>query len=158
MTHSGEFQFCDDIEQIVAATSAAVLVPNGLGSKHQLMQALVEVLSLPEYFGNNWDALDECLRDRLLGDAASSDATSSDDGLQQQEKQFTGDADPPPSLCLVHHDLPLADDEPACLDYLTLLEDTLHWAEESAAGEFAVVFPASTAGRIEALMRQTDDG
>jgi RNAse (barnase) inhibitor barstar len=32
-------------------------------TKQQLLDALAEGLQLPNYFGANWDALDECLRD-----------------------------------------------------------------------------------------------
>ena len=34
-----------------------------IGSKQDLMAALSEALELPDYFGGNWDALDEVLRD-----------------------------------------------------------------------------------------------
>lgn len=30
----------------------------------ELFDALASALELPDYFGRNWDALDECLRDR----------------------------------------------------------------------------------------------
>jgi len=38
-------------------------VPAGVSGKEQLMRVLEEVLQLPDYFGRNWDALEECLRD-----------------------------------------------------------------------------------------------
>jgi len=38
-------------------------VQGGAGSKAALFAALVEALKLPEHFGHNWDALEECLRD-----------------------------------------------------------------------------------------------
>jgi hypothetical protein len=34
-----------------------------ISSKQDLMAALAEALELPDYFGGNWDALDEVLRD-----------------------------------------------------------------------------------------------
>jgi RNAse (barnase) inhibitor barstar len=43
----------------------------------ELFDALTAALALPDYFGRNWDALDECLRDReepvtlVVRDAAS---------------------------------------------------------------------------------------
>jgi len=38
-------------------------IPPNLGSCGMLFDALRKWLQLPSYFGNNWDALDECLRD-----------------------------------------------------------------------------------------------
>ena len=38
-------------------------IPTGVSSKRELMRVLARELQLPEYFGHNWDALDECLRD-----------------------------------------------------------------------------------------------
>jgi len=32
-------------------------------SKADLLSAIAKALNFPEYFGHNWDALDECLRD-----------------------------------------------------------------------------------------------
>jgi RNAse (barnase) inhibitor barstar len=38
-------------------------VPAGISTKHQLLDVLAIGLHLPDYFGSNWDALDECLTD-----------------------------------------------------------------------------------------------
>ena len=38
-------------------------VPSGLKDRNSLFEALRRELQLPNYFGNNWDALSECLRD-----------------------------------------------------------------------------------------------
>jgi RNAse (barnase) inhibitor barstar len=38
-------------------------IPSGLSDQNQLFQTLSRELQFPDYFGNNWDALDECLRD-----------------------------------------------------------------------------------------------
>lgn len=40
-----------------------VPVPPNLRGKQELLGFLAQRLSFPDYFGNNWDALDECLRD-----------------------------------------------------------------------------------------------
>ena len=34
-----------------------------ISTKKQLLDSLAAALSFPDYFGGNWDALDECLRD-----------------------------------------------------------------------------------------------
>ena len=36
---------------------------SGISSKEALLHALSQALSFPAYFGNSWDALEECLRD-----------------------------------------------------------------------------------------------
>jgi RNAse (barnase) inhibitor barstar len=38
-------------------------VPAGVTKKDELLEAFRRGLSLPDYFGYNWDSLDECLRD-----------------------------------------------------------------------------------------------
>jgi hypothetical protein len=136
MTRSSRFQFVDDLDHIAAETPGVVEVPAGITSKQQLMQEFITSLPLPEYFGGNWDALDECLRDRLMDDGPS-DGKLLDEG--------------PQPLCLLHRDLPLAQDEQDCCDYLTLLRDTLAWAEESATCEFTVIFSTDTVSAIERL-------
>jgi len=124
-----------------AEALGVVEVPTGITSKPQLMRELLRAVPLPDYFGGNWDALDECLRERLLADRQR-------------------------PLCLVHRDLPLAQDARDCRDYLVLLNDTLWWAEASRtkaasvaqhpAARFAVIFPASAARAIEQLVGPTE--
>jgi RNAse (barnase) inhibitor barstar len=46
-----------------ASLRCAVIDLNGLGGKTQLLSALGKGLKLPEHFGNNWDALADCLED-----------------------------------------------------------------------------------------------
>ena len=57
-----------------------IIVPIRLESKTALLEFLKEALRFPEYFGDNWDALNDCLADVAEG----------------AEK-----------FVLVHHDLPL---------------------------------------------------
>jgi len=40
-----------------------VLIPAGIAKKSELFAFLAESIPLPEYFGHNWDALEECLTD-----------------------------------------------------------------------------------------------
>ena len=55
-------------DAIKAAAAAAnlkyrVVDLHGIGGKNELMAALAKGLKLPEHFGNNWDALADCLED-----------------------------------------------------------------------------------------------
>lgn len=47
----------------VAPPEADAIVDAALGSKSELLAYLARGLSFPEYFGNNWDALVDCLSD-----------------------------------------------------------------------------------------------
>jgi RNAse (barnase) inhibitor barstar len=41
----------------------SVVVPTGISSKAELFTFLARAIPLPDYFGHNWDALEECLND-----------------------------------------------------------------------------------------------
>lgn len=127
MPRSQSFQFVDDLDRIAAETSGVVEIPAGITNKGQLMQVLVRAVPLPDYFGGNWDALDECLRDRLLEDGRL-------------------------PFCLLHRDLPLGQDTQDCRDYLFLLNDTLVWSKKSATCEFTVLFPQEAASAVERIL------
>ncbi len=45
------------------ATDFCASIPAGLGGKDRLLAGVSDALQFPAYFGANWDALDECLRD-----------------------------------------------------------------------------------------------
>ena len=57
------FQFVDDPMTWTDPAARIVRIPRGMRGKRTLLTEYVRQLSLPEYFGWNWDALDECLRD-----------------------------------------------------------------------------------------------
>jgi len=126
MSRQMKFLFVEDIDRFASENSDLVEIPAGIADKTQLMQVFVRAVPLPAYFGGNWDALDECFRDRLL-----------DDQLQP--------------LCLLHHDLPLNQDPGDCADYLILLDDTLSWSFEHGC-HFAIIFPVAAAARIGQLL------
>jgi hypothetical protein len=52
-----------------AGVRVAVIDGDAIGSKQDLMGALGKALELPDYFGGNWDALEEVLRDLSWLDA-----------------------------------------------------------------------------------------
>src|SRR5215467_10488887 len=41
----------------------AVMAAQSIKTQEDLFTAIAEAMNFPEYFGKNWDALEECLRD-----------------------------------------------------------------------------------------------
>jgi RNAse (barnase) inhibitor barstar len=98
--------------------SALVVHVSDADSEQQLFDVLAEKLRFPDYFGRNWDALEECLRD-----------------LSWLPK------DQP--IVIVHDDLPLSANDASRSIYLDLLISVMkHW---QAIGErsFHMIMPAS---------------
>jgi RNAse (barnase) inhibitor barstar len=57
-------ELVDDPRAVAAAPGEFLArIPAGLDGRDALFDALTRALRLPDYFGRNWDALDECLRD-----------------------------------------------------------------------------------------------
>ena len=50
-------------EDFVRAGDFAAMIPRDIGSKEALFERLARTLGFPDYFGKNWDALSDCLRD-----------------------------------------------------------------------------------------------
>jgi Barstar (barnase inhibitor) len=61
MNRADSFDFTDTPS--LSAEAFVVLVPAGLTTSEALLQTLYEHARLPGYFGFNWDALSDCLRD-----------------------------------------------------------------------------------------------
>lgn len=57
------FLFSRDPSDLVKAGDAALRVDSGIASRDALFDRYSAGLSIPDYFGRNWDALDECLCD-----------------------------------------------------------------------------------------------
>lgn len=118
-TPGPDFQFyTESARQLVSASDAGVLVafiPTGITRKSQLFQVLRAQLKLPEYFGDNWDALDECLRD-----------WSWLDGYRR--------------IRLVHADIPFQPGRRSRRIYLQILQDALPMQPDDFRLE--VLFPA----------------
>jgi RNAse (barnase) inhibitor barstar len=119
----------------------------GVGSETELLDALANALRFPDYFGGNWDALNECINDLSWL--------------------------PPGDVVLRHVDLPLVDDRASLSIYLSILRDAVEsWdatgsnlifaspEKRDATGErallarreFFVIFPSDTQRVVEAIM------
>jgi len=92
-------------------------IPSGIDGKTALFRALVPALALPDYFGANWDALEECLGD-----------------LSWIERR---------TVALVHEDLPPLPRR-ELLTYLSILSDSVKGWKEGEDHALAVIFPAVT--------------
>ena len=85
--------------QFKAEAVHRAIVPAGIKNEAMLMDALSVALRFPDYFGGNWDALNECIRD--LSWLSSGD------------------------VILTHEDLPLSEDWASLSTYLSILRDAV---------------------------------
>jgi RNAse (barnase) inhibitor barstar len=108
-------------------------VPAGIRSKDALLDELDRLLRFPDYFGGNWDALWECIRDLSWLPAGP--------------------------VVLRHRDLPLAGDVAGQKTYVSILKDTVEkkWTVPGQRlRDFVVVFPPETRDHIDWLLRSAE--
>ena len=109
---------------------AAILaeIPACIRSKQKLLRTLADQLQLPAYFGRNWDALEECLRNLSWLPAGS--------------------------VQISHRDLPLPPGSHERWSYVQVLHAaTRHW-QLSLVNRLVCRFPAQTTEEIQALLRE----
>ncbi len=93
-----------------------VHVPAGIGRKQPLFRVLRAGLQLPGYFGENWDALDECLRDLWW--------------LPEGQRVW-----------LIHSDMPFSATSASRQVYLSILRDAVATWQAESDGRLRVHFP-----------------
>lgn len=135
------FEYADCVPLNSEQDSFALWVPSGLRSKEALLAALAESGHFPGYFGHNWDALQDCLRDL----------------------SWIGNR----KVVIWHNDVPLQDSPIECGTYLEILQATLaDWAEAQKTDttqpsrdwryvehDVCVVFPTKDRSVVERMMR-----
>jgi RNAse (barnase) inhibitor barstar len=93
------FEFLDPPDICGLSDNFVIRIPPGIDSKENLFKIIAELAQFPQYFGKNWDALLDCLRDFHW----------------VKLKNIT----------IVHEDVPLMNLSSECQIYLDVLEDTL---------------------------------
>lgn len=107
------------------STAAIVCVPRGVDRKQDLFAQYVRQLTLPDYFGWNWDALEECLRDLSW-------------------------LEPGRAVIITHAGLPLRGRSRAT--YLSLLAEVANHWRGSQVRSMRIVFPCAAARRVAAIV------
>ncbi|CAN5372167.1 hypothetical protein BH09BAC1_BH09BAC1_05620 [soil metagenome] len=102
----------------------ATLKP-GINNREELFEELSIKLNFPVYFGNNWDALTDCLRDL--------------DWIDEKD------------VILIHRDLPELDDK-MLYTYIDILIFCIKDWEEGEQHTLTVTFPSDVQTRIENLI------
>ena len=124
MTQEIPFDFTD--QRIAVSPDRFVAqLPEKLTSRQELLQALYEGLRFPGYFGFNWDALADCLRDF--------------EWLNER------------TVVLVHADLPqllVAEQK----TYLEILADAVHSWQPDEEHRFEVAFPVEAQADVVAAL------
>jgi RNAse (barnase) inhibitor barstar len=92
--------------------SKIVLIKNAV-NKNELFKIYVHSLNFPDYFGNNWDALYDCLTD-----------------LSWIEEKI---------LVIIHNDIPLEESERKT--YLDLLSDVVLYWNQNVRIKMNICFP-----------------
>jgi RNAse (barnase) inhibitor barstar len=139
-THTPPFLFVDDIGHVVAQSDFHVEIPPGIQSQAELFLRYEKAGHFPGYFGRNWDALLDCLRDFSWTELKR--------------------------IVITHEDLPLANNEAELRIYLEILETAVSDWQEVREGTFAeaprempyvqhellVVFPAAVRSQVDHIL------
>lgn len=98
------FEYADPSKSTCGQDVFVIKVPAGIRSKAELLATLASTGHFPDYFGGNWDALLDCLRDLSW--------------ISNRK------------VVVEHSDLPLRDNPMECRTYLEILQAALaDWSE-----------------------------
>lgn len=100
-------------------------LPKGIDQKEKLLSALSHCLELPDHFGMNWDAFEDCLHD-----------------FNWVNKK---------TVILFHEDVPLMNAKDDQLVYLEILLGAIQTWKNSPKHEFIVSFPAASKSYLNSL-------
>jgi hypothetical protein len=115
-SENSPFKFVENIAAYQPANSLVARVPRAARGKQKLLGVLAQQLSFPNYFGWNWDALEECLRDL---------------SWLSEVKQIS----------IVHEAVPLSPRGEQLKTYLQILAVAIRRRSETPGPRLEVVFP-----------------
>jgi RNAse (barnase) inhibitor barstar len=120
---SSRFLFVDDLPPEEFESALVVQIPPWIVNKIELLQILAEGLNFPDYFGWNWDALDECLRD-----------------LSWIKSPY--------DIVLWHRGIPFMPGSDERATYLDILKVTVESWQLEREHRLTIVFPVSAEGEV----------
>src|ERR1700733_5353528 len=123
-----EFKFIPNVYSYKPKNTFIAVLPSGIKTKKELLKQLAIVLELPDYFGFNWDALNDCLCD-----------------LHWIEEKV---------VVLMHEDIPLVGTVDAKI-YLQVLIDAVNNWKEGEEHTLDIVFPEQLKVGIATSLRST---
>jgi hypothetical protein len=106
-------------------------LPSGIRTETALFEALFVALRFPDYFGGNWNALEECIRDLSWL--------------------------PPGDVILLHRDLPVRDDRASLSIYLSILKGAVEKWSTTGARNLFVFFPPKTKHAVESVLAEAEN-
>jgi RNAse (barnase) inhibitor barstar len=125
------FEFSDSLDEEAFNGDFVLEVPAGIQSKRELLEALARAGRFPDYFGRNWDALSDCLRD-----------------LQWISEKH---------IVIVHGDVPLRSNPKECKIYLDILREAIDdWARTAGPLANAVGLPVLSDHALRVLFPRSE--
>jgi len=129
---NSQIVFDDDGLAATLQAGRVVFIPERIHARHRLLEILARGLDFPDYFGWNWDALEECLCDL----------------------SWIGDVRP---VVLLHADIPFAQDADARGIYLDILKQSVAcFASTGQPPGLVAVFPVNCRREIEDQSQASD--
>jgi RNAse (barnase) inhibitor barstar len=113
-TSTSSFTFSDE-KAAMSGDGFYVRLPAGIQDKAGLLSAFYEAARFPAYFGNNWDALNDCLRDFSW--------------VEQQR------------VTIIHDDIPMSGHADDLLTYLEILDAGVKFWRQNEHHNLTIIFP-----------------